>query len=296
VKIFKIIVVTFTLLAGYSHQTFAVGLDGAGVEFAVHCCASSSTFNQRSDLLTSTVGNGVEFPSIEESGFQIAAADIDISSTQIEINYIKSARFGTGKFNGYVFEFTSIRNLADIKGVSLNSATTLRSGAVQLSFESNTVRISLAGQRVTSRSRIVVDVSFTSSSSQRPPFIPSAPLSNNQCIARYAVNGALYIPCIAVSDALGAITLYKANLALLSSPPLDTTFKLLDVQQARSTSMMSNRCLARYSTKGNLDIPCLAVPSPFGGDLIYHVNMELIPFSSFSSPYIFKLIKTNQLN
>lgn len=296
VKIFKIALATFTIMTGYSQQASAVGLDGAEVDFAVYCCAEATEFNRKSDVISAVVGSTVEFLSIENSGFRIASADINVSSTQIDVQFTQSARFGTGAFNGYVFDFRSIKNFSKIRGVSLNAATTLRSSGVDLSFDSDTIRISLPGQRITSRSRIVVDISFTSNESQFNPSSASVPLGNNQCIARYSVNGVLNIPCIAVSDAFGAVTLYRANLELLSSPPLDATFKLLEVQQTGGVSMMTNQCLANYSSGGDLRVPCVSVPSPFGNDLIYQVEMELVPFSSFSSPYIFKLTKTGRVN
>lgn len=301
-KIFKVALATSAMLTGYTNQAFAIGFDGAEVDLAVYCCDGIVESNRKSSVLRAVVGTGTEFPSFENSalsGVRITPSDIDIRSTQIEVDYARSATFVQDTFNGYVFNFKSLKNGSTIKSVSLNSATKVRLGTVEVSFDSNTIRINVSGVKVRSSSRIVVDVSFTQNELQFTPPTPSGnhtPLASNGCIAKYSINGALNIPCIAVPDALGAVTLYNANLGLHSSPPLDTTFKLWDVQQTGGVSMMSNQCLATYNTDGFLNVPCVSVPSPFGNNLLYQVEMKLVSFASFSAPYVFKLTKTNQIN
>ena len=191
------------------------------------------------------------------------------------------------------------KNLADQRTSFFNSKSTIQEFNVKpkfnwihSSFNSSTFGVEasrniISPYHIEKELRDSVDVLFHSK--QSSPEV-------NDCVASYTVNGVLNIPCIAVSDAFGAVTLYRANLELLSSPPLDATFKLLEVQQTGGVSMMTNQCLANYSSGGDLRVPCVSVPSPFGNDLIYQVEMELVPFSSFSSPYIFKLTKTGRVN
>jgi hypothetical protein len=44
--------------------------------------------------------------------------------------------------------------------------------------------------------------------------------------------------------------------------------------------------MATYSFEGQLHIPCVAVPDPFGGTQVYEVDMALIPLTN---PFEFRL-------
>ncbi len=278
--------VTVVIISGYSHAG-TTGFEGAKVQLASYCCTNPTESNRISDVLIAVVGSETEFPLIENSdnntdGLRVVDADVDINNTQIEIDYAKTTTLASGLFNGYVFDFGPIGTIPDIKSISLNSATTFDESDIDLSFDSDTIRISLPGQRITPDSLILVDVLFHSK--QSPPEV-------NDCVASYTVNGVLNIPCVSVPDAFGGIVAYKVEMnAIPLSNPL--SFELSKAEQIEETSTSSGSCVATY-IDGLLDIPCVLVPDAFGGTSMYQADMELIPFSS---PFVFKVRGAKKIN
>ncbi|OAD20919.1 hypothetical protein THIOM_003343, partial [Candidatus Thiomargarita nelsonii] len=70
----------------------------------------------------------------------------------------------------------------------------------------------------------------------------------------------------------------------LSSTEIQALYKGDDSEEP---PVPNNPCMATYSFDGQLHIPCVAVPGPFGGTMVYDVNMELIPLTN---PFEFRLI------
>lgn len=278
-KILKIILAAVLMTGSYS-QASTTGFDGTEVEFAVYCCSEPTQSNLISDVLSAVVGSKTEYPFIENSGGRVISADIDISDSQIDVDYTEFSTTSSGSFNGYVFVFKPSSTFPKIDGVSLNSASTFDPNVIDLSFESDTIRISLPEQQITPNSRILLDVSFVSE------------LTDNDCIASYTINGALTLPCVSVPDGLGGTTMYKADLNLipLSNP---FSFKLLEALQIDEISINSNNCIATYNANGFLNIPCVLVPDAFGDTVMYQADMGLIPSSS---PFTFKLIEAQPIN
>ena len=273
-KMQKITLLAAVMIGNYSYAS-TTGLDGVEVEFAVYCCSNSTESNRTSDVLSAVVGSEIEYPFIENSGGSVISAHINISNSQIDVDYTKFSTTANGSFNGYVLNFKPISDFPEIESVSVNSATTFNPSVINLSFDSDTIRMSLPGQRVTPDSRILIDITFASEQASL----------DNECVANYTINGALNIPCISVPDAFGGANIYKAdmNLVPLSNP---FSFELIDAQQIKGISI-TNSCVATYSVEGLLNIPCVSVPDAFGGSVMYQADMELIPFSS---PFTFKLI------
>jgi len=276
-KIQKIILLAAVMIGNYSYAS-TTGLEGAEVQFAVYCCSSPTESNRTSDVLSAVVGPGIEYPVIENSGGSVIGANVNISNSQIDVDYTQFSTSTNGSFNGYVLNFKPISDFPKIEGVSVNPATTFNPNVIDLSFDSDTIRMSLPGQRITPDSRILIDITFASE--QASP--------DNECVANYTINGALNIPCISVPDAFGSTIMYKAdmNLVPLSNP---LSFELIEAQQIDGVSV--NNCTAAYNTEGLLNIPCVSVPDAFGGTIMYQADMELIPLSS---PFTFKLIEAQQ--
>jgi hypothetical protein len=156
----KSIIMVVLWMVSNSSYAISVGLEGKDVQFAVYCCSAPTEPNRISDILNAVVGSEVEFSSIGTSGASVIGADIDISNTRIEADYTVFSTSSNGTFNGWVFDFGPINTVPEIIGLSLDPITTFSSDVVDLTFDENTIRISLPGQPITPDSFIAVDVSF----------------------------------------------------------------------------------------------------------------------------------------
>lgn len=139
----------------------AQSLTGATVEFGVYYPTPSSPISSK---VSATVGDDVEFKSIGKlnlQGYVVADADVDISANQIYIDYSWSGTSASGGFNGYVLNFS---NLVDqsITGVSIASSTTLPLNNIALSYDADSVFISLPGTTASPSSILAVDVQVAS--------------------------------------------------------------------------------------------------------------------------------------
>jgi hypothetical protein len=140
-------------------STHAVGIDGANVNFGVYMPTTTSPISYQVDTV---VGPGIELQSIANlalPGARVANADIDFSATQISINYLENILAVGGPFNGYVINFSGAEVPA-ITGASVNSSTNIDSNSIALSFDSDSVFISLARVPLTPSSLLVVDVAL----------------------------------------------------------------------------------------------------------------------------------------
>jgi hypothetical protein len=138
----------------------AQSLIGSTVEFGNYYPTSSSPISSK---VSSLVGGNVEFTNIGSlslPGFVVANADIDVSASQIYIDYSWSGTSASGAFNGYVFNFSNL-GASSISGVSLASSTTLPPNKVGLSFDADSVFISLPSTTVSSSSVLAVNVLLT---------------------------------------------------------------------------------------------------------------------------------------
>jgi hypothetical protein len=140
-------------------STHAAGIEGANVNFGVYMPTSTSPISQQVDTV---VGPGVELHNIANlalPGDRVADANIDFSATQISISYLENIVSVGGPFNGYVINFSGTEVPA-ITGASVNSATNIDNNSIALSFDSDSVFISLASVPLTPSSLLVVDVSL----------------------------------------------------------------------------------------------------------------------------------------
>lgn len=137
----------------------AVGFDGANVNFGVYMPTSTSPISQQVDTV---VGPGIELHNISNlalPGARVADADVDFSATQISVAYLEDIISVGGSFNGYVMNYSGAEVPA-ITGVSLNSSTNIDSNLIALSYDSDSVFISLARTPLTPDSLLVVDVAL----------------------------------------------------------------------------------------------------------------------------------------
>jgi hypothetical protein len=132
-------------------------LIGSQVTGAGYCCTAPDESYRVTNLLTATVGPGIEFPagSFESTGGQLETvlADIDVGATTLEIDYTASATAAPGTFNGFVFTFAGA---PVITGVSADPTSTY---SPVLSFNGNTIFVNEAGLDLTPASRVLINVS-----------------------------------------------------------------------------------------------------------------------------------------
>ena len=134
------------------------GFESTQVSVAVY---GPSTVNRVSNILTATVGPGIEFTNTAMQasglpGYIIAPVNIDVSGTQITLSYTSSITIGTGQFIGYIFNFSSVNPLPTITGLSLNSASNVV--PTGLSFGPDSIQLNVAGLAITPQSKIVLDM------------------------------------------------------------------------------------------------------------------------------------------
>jgi hypothetical protein len=141
-------------------QAYAAGLDGSTVTFGVYYPTPTTPISQ---VVSTTVGSGIEFSNIDSlalPGWIVAKADVDVSQSQILIDFDWTGTGASGSFNGYVFEFSGPLNTT-ILNATLNPLTSLVNGAVTVTFDSNTIWLNLPLSTVNPSSQIVVDVVAT---------------------------------------------------------------------------------------------------------------------------------------
>jgi hypothetical protein len=135
----------------------AQSLLGSQVTGAGYCCTSPNETDRVTNLLTATVGPGVEFPfgSLLSTSNQVdpVPASIDVGATTLQISYTAVATALPGGFNGYVFSFVGA---PAITGVSADPTSTY---SPVLSFNANTIFVNEAGLELTPSSRVLINIS-----------------------------------------------------------------------------------------------------------------------------------------
>jgi hypothetical protein len=137
----------------------AQGLTGASVTGAIYCCDAPNEANRATNLVTATVGPGVEFPngvftSLTPGLFPVAST-IDISATTLELQYLDTAAAEPGTFDGYIFTFSGAPT---ITAVTADPSSTLT--PTDVSFTGNSISINNAGLALTPQSRVLLNVSL----------------------------------------------------------------------------------------------------------------------------------------
>lgn len=134
----------------------AQDLTGSTVSLAAYCCTGPTEADRVTNLVSATVGPGIEFPegslSSEDPTFEPIPVVIDVGASTIDIAYAAAGVAAPGGFNGFAFSFTGAPAIA---GVSLDPASTI---APVVSFEGNTIFVNEAGLTLTPTSRALINV------------------------------------------------------------------------------------------------------------------------------------------
>jgi hypothetical protein len=143
---------------GKAQAQAGTGLTGSSVTGAIYCCDAPNEANRATNLVTATVGTGVEFPNGAFTslvpGLEPVPATVDFGAYTIDLRYLASAPAAGGTFDGYVFTF---EGAPTITAVSLDPASTLTPASV--SFTGNSVLINNADLALTPQSRVLLNVS-----------------------------------------------------------------------------------------------------------------------------------------
>lgn len=182
------------------------GFKDAQVNAAIYCCTSTNESDRVSEIVSAIVDDTddtAEYQIDRSNGERIIGVSIDISDSQIAVDFNEFSRTTQGEFNGYVFDFSPLDSFPEIASISLNSLTTFEADQISLDFDSDTISISLPGLRITPDSSILVDVVFVQ--------------PEDDCVVNYTIKEPLDIPCLTASSETGAILL-AANLSLSPWP------------------------------------------------------------------------------
>ncbi|MFL6674343.1 MAG: PEP-CTERM sorting domain-containing protein [Massilia sp.] len=152
------IAVAAAMSLGLGSVAQAEGLTGSTVTGAIYCCNAPTEANRATNLVTATVGTGVEFPNgvfmSTVAGLAPVPATVDIGATTLTLQYLASAPAAPGGFDGYVFTFA---NAPSITNVMTDPASTLM--PTDLNFTQNRLEINVAGRALTPESRLVLNIS-----------------------------------------------------------------------------------------------------------------------------------------
>ena len=142
------------------------GLNGISVTFSVHCCSAPPTDdNLISDVLRDTVGDGLEFANIDESGTRVIGANVDVSDQRITIEYTSALNAAGGSFNGYVFAIDLVRNPARyVWDATLSDESTVPEGSSIVTHDDYKIYVNNAGLRTEVGMRIVIDLNVQNAS------------------------------------------------------------------------------------------------------------------------------------
>jgi hypothetical protein len=126
------------------------------VDFAVHCCTAPPTqANLMSTVLTADVTDGIEFPSIQNNGPSVIAADVDVSQSAIDIVYTTEISATSGDFNGYEFDFHG-PEFSKITNAVLGPATTAPTDLIVVTFDDDSIFVNVANLQTEAGMRISV--------------------------------------------------------------------------------------------------------------------------------------------
>jgi hypothetical protein len=135
----------------------AQGLTGSSVTGAIYCCEAPTEEYRATNLVTATIGPGVEFPDGAFTslipGLEPVAATVDFGPNTVDLHYLASAPAAGGTFDGYVFTFSGAPT---ITSVTLDPASTLTPAS--FSFTGNSILINNADLALTPQSRVLLNV------------------------------------------------------------------------------------------------------------------------------------------
>lgn len=133
-------------------------LIGSSVTGAIYCCEAPTEAYRATNLVTATVGDGIEFPNGVFTGITPGltpvAANLDIGANTVDLQYLASAPAAPGVFDGYVLSF---QGAPEILSVTVDPSSTMMPAG--LSFSGNTILINNAGLALTPQSRLLLNVS-----------------------------------------------------------------------------------------------------------------------------------------
>jgi hypothetical protein len=125
---------------------------------AIYCCEAPNEANRATNLVTATIGPGVEFPNGVFTSINPALspvpATIDIGGSTLDLHYLATAPAAPGAFDGYVFTFQGSPAIAS---VTTDPASTLTPASI--TFGPDTIVINNAGLALTPESRLLLNVS-----------------------------------------------------------------------------------------------------------------------------------------
>ena len=120
-----------------------------------------------SNIVTATVGLGVEFPTgtlytVGGGGsYFVIPVSIDLSADQITFSYSGYVESAPGAFNGYVFEFSGLSS--PILNAYLDPASSFTPAQAGVAFTATEVTVNVSSQYFTPSTVNVVDLDFSSS-------------------------------------------------------------------------------------------------------------------------------------
>lgn len=136
----------------------AQGLTGSTVTGAIYCCNQPTETNRVTNLVTATVGTGIEFPNgvfmSTAAGLAPVPATVDFGANTLTLQYLEAAPAAPGNFDGYVFSFTGAPSITD---VTTDPSSTLMPTGV--TFSQDRIELNVAGRALTPESRLVLNIS-----------------------------------------------------------------------------------------------------------------------------------------
>ncbi len=98
----------------------------------------------------------------------------------------------------------------------------------------------------------------------------------DRCTATFSPEGALFIPCIRITDEFGVVSMFEAEFQLTTANN-SPSFRLVAAQQINLNETNDNNCTADYSSVDTiLSLPCINVFDIFGGSAGYSADLELV--------------------
>ncbi|SER21556.1 hypothetical protein SAMN05421690_10137 [Nitrosomonas sp. Nm51] len=111
-----------------------------------------------------------------------------------------------------------------------------------------------------------------------------------RCTANFSADGALFIPCVKLTNEFGVVSMCEAALQLVSSGG-SPSFRLIAARQISVSQVNNNSCTAVYSDNSTVSLPCVNVSDIFGGVTRYNAILESIVGAS---PLTFSLKQAEQ--
>lgn len=142
---------------GLAVPAAAAGLERASVFTAVYCCTSPDDLWRIFNVVTTTVGDGVEIVTEDLKPAEqndVIPIKIDFSADTIRFTYTENATAATGQFNGYRLDFASPVRLLQ---VSVDPSSTF--DPVAVSFNESTIFFNASGRSISEGATTLLTVS-----------------------------------------------------------------------------------------------------------------------------------------